>query len=1144
MELLYNVDSVNESSVTLVKQHGGVYMKTKFLSLLLVLCIVVGCTGITALASTDAKISLTEDFGEISISLTGANTYGGELIVGFYDQYDKACMVKNYKAYDNMTYTLTAPGDAERVKVMWVKSFKSLKPVCPPAEKAITKATVTEIDVNLIDGYSDISNGYIEYYETPESIKTTKIYVSDNAPVYVNGMLYSYGFSFALSVSSYRDATVKFIENTQDKYCDIIEFTIYDYYCVEEVNVASDRIAFGGVSGKSVTFTDFLEDPSYTIAFKDKDGKDIEIADFKAGDVVGVVAADVGKCKPSPTNNVVTYYNLGDRSVIGMITNMHMYSNMVWIDGKSYEVIGNTVGTGYGFKLGDEGKYLLTKTGKIFCCYKINYNVDMAYILDAYFSTIGITGGTLQFKILTDDNEIEIVEAASTFTYHKANGTGASNVSVKTEGNYIAQIYDDTNISTGNADRLVKYKLNDDGRLRSIDAFYTSETISVSNARWYADINILGGNELTADAKIFVIDRYDSSNSFVTSISAFKEDGSYTGILSSYDDYMMTYSAAVITNGIEAEEDTEEEDVLTTYDYGYILDAYFNNSGINAGTLQFQILTDGNKIEIVEAASTFTYLTADGTGASNISVKTEGHYIADIYDDTNIATGNADRLVKYTLNSDNKLRSIEAYTDCNTIIDGTWNTDINTLNGNELTADAKIFVIDRYDSSNSFVTSISAFKEDGSYTGILSDYDYDMMTYSVAAITDGIEAEEDAEEEEILTTYNYGYVLDAYFSTIGITGGTLQFQILTDANEIEIVDAASTFTCPGFNNVKIKHDSDNNYRADGSDIADIYDDTNIATGNADRLVRYKLNSDNLLRSIEAFDDAYNVANTYDKDLSKVGNKYLAEETKIFVINDANLTSSYVTDLSALNEENTYFGTLADYDDNEGTYSLAVFNEADMHHVDKAQGIAVVASIASTVFEGEGATMMTVYSDNDAVAKTLYFTDDSCTYPGNGVNAYNMVDYYNVNAGSVILYTANEKGLVSDYIVLGTFDSTNKVLALSATGIAIASATTADGVTYSYDYGFIDKLASGKVVIKDGNTYKAGGNMYTFEYRAKAPVITVDDYTAGDVDIYDYETNKANFVFIKLENSRVTDIYTISNRANYTSSIITQSTDLK
>ncbi len=434
-----------------------------------------------------------------------------------------------------------------------------------PSEEGST----LEIDASLVDlANMDIENkSYFEYYETATSTKTTKAYVkvADGAAqlsVYVNGVKKG-SFDAALGLCADQDAVVKLIENNNDKYYDVAEITLFEHYIVTEVDSAKEKITFDGAAGQvNVSFADLLDDETMTIAFADADGNELTVADFKEGDVVAVVAKTPGKVKPTNTNNNVMYFNLGESSVVGAVTSLNASDKVIYIDGTSYDVV-DVANLEDGFELGAEGAYYLTMTGKVFKFDgTVSANYKVAYILTAAETEGGVDAGTVQFKLLTADQGIVVVDANSTFKYVVADQRvvkdGDGNVTY--DGSFEGKITDlaatlEAFYKAGGtataADRIVKYKLNSNNKLRSVTAFAEqgakAETATLTaGAKYYADLGTVGGRELADGAVLFAIDNSDVNKSYVTTAAALNEVKPYGGALvTDYSENKQTYAVGV-----------------------------------------------------------------------------------------------------------------------------------------------------------------------------------------------------------------------------------------------------------------------------------------------------------------------------------------------------------------------------------------------------------------------------------------------------------------------------------------------------------------------------------------------------------------------------------------------------------------------
>lgn len=416
-------------------------------------------------------------------------------------------------------------------------------------------------DAPLVAG----TQNYIEYYENADASKTTKLYVADDVEVYVNGelktvatdtkanrfkMINGYLYDYVNS-----DCTISFVENTDDKYYDVVKFVKYDYYTVDEVEASKDKFTLKGANGSNggtINFTNILDDSSYSIAFKDADGKAITLADFNKDDVVAVVSQKQNSPKPGDNNKEITYYNLGENTVVGTVKGVDDKDNTIVIDDKEYDVVKSiALNTDKGFTLSSEGTYYLTLTGKIFMFDGTKgSNGKYGYILDAGENSDTFDNG-LQIKILTTDMGSVIMDAYTTFKYQTTAGTDIS-IKPATETAKVAEFVKIYNKDTGTATaakRLVKYKTTSDNYLKSVELF--DDTVAYTDKDYeYKDNSQKLGSKLIADnLVVFVVDSADVDDAYVASISSLIDSNKYQGVLADEDD--SEYYVMAMTKGAD-----------------------------------------------------------------------------------------------------------------------------------------------------------------------------------------------------------------------------------------------------------------------------------------------------------------------------------------------------------------------------------------------------------------------------------------------------------------------------------------------------------------------------------------------------------------------------------------------------------------
>ena len=690
-------------------------------------------TSMMASAQGHPAMTLSQNGNTILAELDG-ESFGGTLLICQYKENGELCQVNKYTAGNGDAYNPAVNSQAKTAKAIWVKSTQSLKPLCEPQDITITKID-NAIDILNIEPYFDIANnGYIEYYESATATKPQKIYIARDefnneiAESYVNGKLYS-NFDRAYSEASYYDATVSFDDTNGDDCADIINFTIYDHYVITYAD-GDGYISFDGFNANDVDFTNYLTDPEYSLAFKNANGEDIPLSSFKSGDVVAVVAEYPSRVKPTTSNNVVTYYNLGNNKVTGTITEMNASRNTICIDGSTYTAVDGLIGTDEAFNLGVKGTYIITKSGKICWCEKILY--DYAYVLDASYTSGGLSEPTLQFKILTDKGEIIVLDAYKNFSYTLAYQWQNDTSDIENDGVQIAEIYN-RNGTAKTQDRLVKYKLSASGCLRLIEATIY-DGADFYNEYWDAESGAIGQVGIDNNAVVFAIGE-DINSSYVTDISAFTSAGEYTGFAMETNTYSLKYSLVAVTNGITPGGE-EGDDTEPTDNVGYITNCEIQNN--ISQNLVFQMVTSDGKVTTFEGGNKVAYTLADGTYSST---KNYDEIVA-IYSNNGTAK-DVDRLVTYTLNADDCITKLTAFDDTQNITDGVYD-DYNAQIGNKgLNRKALIFAIDKQRPKNSYTATVEDIIANNKYNGFVAKYKEESNNYLLAVFNkenfDGID---------------------------------------------------------------------------------------------------------------------------------------------------------------------------------------------------------------------------------------------------------------------------------------------------------------------------------------------------------------------------------------------------------------------
>lgn len=430
--------------------------------------------------------------------------------------------------------------------------------------------TINASDLSV--GVIGSKNTAIEYYETPEATKVTKIYTEDNADVdlYVNGVQITDDEDFDLNVFADKDATIEFVENTDDKYYDRVLVTVYENGIVESVDAEDPEDSFIRLtSGVKIELD--LEDEDRKIEIVNENGEAIELADFAEYDVLAMVVS--GKTSVDAEGNVeearyakedIKIINIGQSSVTGAITEAS--DEYIYIDGTEYEVaefadgneadvmdpVEETVGESkveYYYVenaiLGTEGMFFISATGKIIGFDgSAGVNANYGYILQAKWITSGFEDGW-NVKMLTKEG----IATYELYTTAKINGTTYNSSNPITEEKEFAGM-DDANDFKVDADkRIVEYKLTSEGKIKALDVISTKtigdDAVTVDD--FNAKTGKIGTKLLNENVVIFDIDVADLDDAKAYDYSYLVDESEYAGYVAASKN--SEYRVALITKG-------------------------------------------------------------------------------------------------------------------------------------------------------------------------------------------------------------------------------------------------------------------------------------------------------------------------------------------------------------------------------------------------------------------------------------------------------------------------------------------------------------------------------------------------------------------------------------------------------------------
>ena len=492
-------------------------------------------------------------------------------------------------------------------------------------ETLVINASDLDKSAATITAGKDAKPATLEYYETPDADKTTKIYVDANPTIIVNGVLTEKGeFAGANLATAFGslDASIKFIENTDDKYFDIINVTIYENAIVDEVNAEKGRIEFLETNNR-ISYE--LDDEDLIVNYADAEGNAIELADIKEGDVLAIVVGELNDkgypVKAKAFQKQITVYDLGASSVTGTLNQANESEGYIYIDGVQYEY-NTTFVSEKGYKdlfkngeakLGTEGQFYLGITGKIIGFAGVAGSTgNYAFVLQGaessstwdkcYQVKLLLADGTIktydiddEVVVYTGTDEKELVYAdgdqkayfevaewtkGTKNAYDRVIDFKANSKDVITE---ITYVYVSTDSITAeqyaklDADAKANYVKNAEGGYDKVDF----EALA-ADAEYKENTTKVGGNRLASDVVIFNVDVADADDAAIIGLDSLVNEGVYGGYVlvkdEEYDVFVMTSGAAkfdgeapiyVVDSVVKS---TYGEDKEASYEVTYYMD--------------------------------------------------------------------------------------------------------------------------------------------------------------------------------------------------------------------------------------------------------------------------------------------------------------------------------------------------------------------------------------------------------------------------------------------------------------------------------------------------------------------------------------------------------------------------------------------
>ncbi|MBQ8525630.1 MAG: hypothetical protein IJ460_02760 [Clostridia bacterium] len=581
--------------------------------------------------------------------------------------------------------------------------------------------SVLEIQPDMLEGSAAVIGDMytaVKYYETAESSRTTELYTDDNAKMYVNGC---YVDNQDLAVYIGYDADIKFVENNGDKYYDAVLVTVYEHGIVEEVvadDPANSKIILA--NGSKIHF-DF-EDTEYIIDIVDKNGKEMALSDFAAGDVVAMVVGEAEYDTYLPIG--AKYYeekikviNLGKNYVEGMITEAS--DSEIYIDDVAYipgtfvygneeDVFGDT---GYinSAILRTEGYFYLSMTGRIIGYEAYPVVKNYGYILQTNYYKSGFAYGW-EIKMLTKDGISEF----TLYTTVNINGTSYKSSDITSDYGLFAGFVNVDEHMNDAEKRIVDYELAANGDIKTLNfANDTSSVYFVTAGEYNKPAGRIGGKYLTEDVVVFDVSYEDADETKPVDADSLIDNNEYTGCLA--DETDDGWKFFVITDGDVEEaasgDDSGSEDVVSTSGYGYILQTNYSDTSMEP-VWQIKLLTS----EGIDTYSLYKNIYIDGNSMKSSELDGTSSYFADFTTRDDHQSNIDRRIVEYELAATGEIRSID-FIGADAVNKDVFSKDTNVIDGKTLAESAIVFDISSSDAYESKVSDMSCLIDQNLYAG-------------------------------------------------------------------------------------------------------------------------------------------------------------------------------------------------------------------------------------------------------------------------------------------------------------------------------------------------------------------------------------------------------------------------------------------
>ncbi len=330
-----------------------------------------------------------------------------------------------------------------------------------------------EVTIDLED-VLDASGTGIKVY-TDQNRNAKKYSFKHSLPVIYNGV--STRQSFSKSLIEGKCGTIRLLDNNDDGGYDIILIDAYENFVVSDT-IKKDSAVFDKFDVRNSIKLDLDEDDPFVWIY-DMSGKKVSFSSVKKNSVLSIF-----RSAPDAAQGYIRAY-VNNEGVNGIISQVRS-DNKVVIDGEIYELTEKCAqncsyylkpGTAISFKKDFGGKIAYIEGDDSGGEYAMGFIVKVA--------KLQVVDYELQFKIYTTDDSFIVLKPAERLkidakTYKSDDTDAILNVLNKASGAMFNKKAEDGSIATPvPADcysSLVRYRVDDEGRLSAIDTVLNNET--------------------------------------------------------------------------------------------------------------------------------------------------------------------------------------------------------------------------------------------------------------------------------------------------------------------------------------------------------------------------------------------------------------------------------------------------------------------------------------------------------------------------------------------------------------------------------------------------------------------------------------------------------------------------------------------